>query len=340
MVRILKLQYLLIIIFFFTFINETNSRPPPVLKCNGDCGVIDESSKYSAVARLCYGWGNGSDVTFIEDDIIITQAHIFGNINRIAPCCGGDCAKKAEDWKKFKKNMFVCDGADYGRKGETIIGKVIDIELRMTEIFGYDIAIAHIDRNCPQCVDIDIKPLPLANNFPKLGADAVHVHVGDPRDKNIRRYSPHKLIYPIIGAPGLKCTMQYVKHDGIDNPPMVFNVSGSPVMIDECGNTAVHGFHGRGEGDDDFMYERLQLVQAQKEWVYKQIKAWTGRDKLLDACSDSGYRTFTDSGSFDAKQASCIPENSDEELLVRCSEHEGAESFQFNDRIIKELLQE
>ena len=33
-------------------------------------------------------------------------------------------------------------------------------------------------------------------------------------------------------------------------------------------------------------------------------------------------------------------ENSDEELHVRCSEHEGADSFQFNDRIIKEFLQE
>ena len=102
MARVLNLQYLLIIIFFFIFINETDSRPR-VLKCNGDCGVIDESAKYSAVARLCYGSGNdrrGSDVTFIEDDIIITQAHVFGNPNRIAPCCGGDCEKKAEDWKK------------------------------------------------------------------------------------------------------------------------------------------------------------------------------------------------------------------------------------------------
>ena len=61
--KIFNLQHILIIIFFFTFISETESRPR-VLKCAGDCGVIDESSKYSAVARLCYGSGNGSDVTF------------------------------------------------------------------------------------------------------------------------------------------------------------------------------------------------------------------------------------------------------------------------------------
>ena len=52
--KIFNLQHILIIIFFFTFISETESRPR-VLKCAGDCGVIDESSKYSAVARLCYG---------------------------------------------------------------------------------------------------------------------------------------------------------------------------------------------------------------------------------------------------------------------------------------------
>jgi hypothetical protein len=235
--------------------------------------------------------------------------------------------------------MFVCDGSDYGKKGKTIIGKVLDVEMRMTQTFGYDIAIAHIDRNCPQCKDIEIKPIALANNFPKIGSDAVHVHVGDPRDKNIRRSSPHKLIYPIIGAPGLECTMQYVKADGVDNPPMVFNVSGSPVMIKECGETVVHGFHGAGEDDDGFMFERLQLVQAQKEWAYRQIKEWTGRDKLLDACSDSGYRTFEDGSSFDVTQTSCTPQNSDEELIVICSDHEGADKFQFNDPIIKEFLQ-
>ena len=115
--KIFNLQHILIIIFFFTFISETESRPR-VLKCAGDCGVIDESSKYSAVARLCYGSGNGSDVTFIEDDIIITQAHIFGNINRIAPCCGGDCEKKQKTGKNLKKICLYAMGLIMEEKGK------------------------------------------------------------------------------------------------------------------------------------------------------------------------------------------------------------------------------
>ena len=197
------LKYSLVILLFIFFSSESYSQPR-VLKCEGDCGALDESNKYSAVARLCYGSSSdplGSDVTFIEDDIIITQAHIFGNPRKTAPCCGGDCEKKADDWKRYKNNMFVCDGTDYGKKGKIRIGKVIDVEFRMTETFGYDIAIAHIDRDCDQCNrDVKIDPIPLANSLPKLGADAVHVHVGDPRNRNTRRSSPHKLIWPVVGG--------------------------------------------------------------------------------------------------------------------------------------------
>ena len=336
-------KYSLVILLFIFFSSESYSQPR-VLKCKGDCGTLDESNKYSAVARLCYGSSSdplGSDVTFIEDDIIITQAHIFGNPRKTAPCCGGDCEKKADDWKRYKNNMFVCDGTDYGKKGKIRIGKVIDVEFRMTETFGYDIAIAHIDRDCDQCNrDVKIDPIPLANSLPKLGADAVHVHVGDPRNRNTRRSSPHKLIWPVVGAKGLECVHQYVKADGIDNPPMVFNVSGSPVMINECGKTAVHGFHGTGEDDGGFMYERLQLVQAQKQWAYNQIKEWTGRDEILDACSESGYRSFTGTEDFDVTQRSCIPENSDDEVLYRCGEQEGALTYKFDDDLMNEFIRE
>ena len=336
---IFKCNLIFLFLLFCFFTTESNSQPR-VLKCKGDCGALDESKQYSAVARLCFGSSKdplGSDVTFIEDDVIITQAHIFGDPRRTAPCCGGDCENKASDWKRYKNNMFVCDGADYGKKGKIRIGKVIDVEFRMTETFGYDIALAHIDRNCDQCSDVQIDPIPLANSLPELGADAVHVHVGDPNNKNARRFSPHKLIYPVVGAKGLECVHQYVKADGIDNPPMVFNVSGSPVMINECGKTVVHGFHGTGEDEKGFMYERLQLVQAQKQWAYNQIKEWTGRDQILDACSDSGFRSFVSSEDFDVTQKSCIPENSDEGILYRCEEQEGALSYKFDDALMNEF---
>jgi hypothetical protein len=38
----------------------------------------------------------------------------------------------------------------------------------------------------------------------------------------------------------------------------------------KCGKNVVHGLHGNGMDDGKYMYEILQLVQTQKEWIQSQ----------------------------------------------------------------------
>ena len=66
----------------------------------------------------------------------------------------------------------------------------------------------------------------------------------------------------IYGAKTTQCSRQIIKHDGIDNPPMLFDCSGSPVVYSECGKNVIHGLHGNGMDEDKIMYETLQLVQT------------------------------------------------------------------------------
>lgn len=344
-----KLMISVIFLITFTFYSTSTAfAQPRVVKCKADCGQIDNKDQYSAVARMCFDNGQGGEVTFIDDDIVITQAHVFG-INpdsRNLPCCGENCKKFSPDWKKFSRKMYVCDGADYGRVGKTIIGKVIDFSARMTgHPPGYDIAIAHIDRNCSKCnKNIKIKPIPLANKLPPIGGDGIHVHVGDPRDKNIRRFSDHKLIWPALSTVSkdgteLSCTSQVIRHDGKINPPMVFNTSGSPVLIKECGNSVVHGLHGRGMDMDGMMYEALQLVQTQKKWVQKWVSKWTGKNYLLDSCSKNGRRSFQADMNFSIPQMNCNIKKTEDMFdnpATVCLIQKGAESFVFKDKYMIE----
>ena len=51
---------------------------------------------------------------------------------------------------------------------------------------------------------------------------------------------------------------------------MLFDTSGSLVIIKECGRYVVHGLHGNGMDLDQNMYEFLQLVQTQKNGFKKR----------------------------------------------------------------------
>ena len=291
-----------------------------LLTCKGDCGTLDSGKKFSAVARVCYHDGNeivGSDVTFIEEDIIISQAHIFGFSPESPACCGSTCANQIRsDYTRFKGKMYVCDGSNY-RSEQIIIAKILDLSVRSTgHPPGYDLALAHVDRNCDKCDQgrsIKIEPIPLANHLPAPNASATHVYVGDPQQYHKRRYAPHLLSRPMTGGPDTPCTRQAVKHDGVENPPMIFETSGSPVLITECGLDAVHGFHGNGWDEKGIMYEELQLVQTQKRWVQAEVTRWTGRTDLRDACALSGRRSFAATAPFDVPQNGCRAEKIEEE---------------------------
>ncbi|MDA8942285.1 hypothetical protein N9I44_01115, partial [bacterium] len=163
-------QILLFIILVLSLISASHADPN-VLQCKQNCGTYDSQNSYSFQARMAQGedmWG--ANVTFIEDDIIISSAHILGfePNRRETLSCGQEAAKiRNTDWSQHKGNMYVVDGANYPNK-KIIIAKVLDISARSTgEPPGYDILVAHVDRNCNRCnKDIEINPIPIANNFP------------------------------------------------------------------------------------------------------------------------------------------------------------------------------
>ena len=66
------------------------------------------------------------------------------------------------------------------------------------------------------------------------------------------------------------------------------------------------------------MYEILQLVQTQKEWVQSQIFEWTGRTDMLDACSPSGKRSFMPDQKFDVEQNGCQKKIINDDEFVPC----------------------
>ena len=53
--------------------------------------------------------------------------------------------------------------------------RYLDISARSTgEPPGYDILVAHVDRNCNRCnKDITIIPIPIANNLPAINTKAL-----------------------------------------------------------------------------------------------------------------------------------------------------------------------
>ena len=302
---------LLLLIFFKVSLAFSE---PNVLKCNKNCGNPDISDNYTFQARIAMGpdkWG--ANVTFIEDDIILSQGHILGysaEEKNSIPRCGSDASSNpAADWLHNKNDMFVVAGKNYPIK-KTIIAKVLDISIRATgHPPGYDIMIAHVDRFCNKCnKNIIISPIPVASKIPPINTKALHIFIPGEENKshgNGILSDNHLLNGEIWGSKNNSCTRQSIKHDGITNPPMVFDTSGSPVIYKECDKYAVHGLHGNGMDFGGFMYEHLQLLQTQKEWIQSEIYRWTNRKDMLDACSLTGRKSFMTGKKFEIEQHNC-----------------------------------
>ena len=302
---------LLLLIFFKVSLAFSE---PNVLKCNKNCGNPDISDNYTFQARIAMGpdkWG--ANVTFIEDDIILSQGHILGysaEEKNSIPRCGSDASSNpAADWLHNKNDMYVVAGKNYPIK-KTIIAKVLDISIRATgHPPGYDIMIAHVDRFCNKCKKkIIIAPIPVASKIPPINTKALHIFIPGEENKshgNGILSDNHLLNGEIWGSKNNSCTRQSIKHDGITNPPIVFDTSGSPVIYKECDKYAVHGLHGNGMDFRGFMNEHLQLLQTQKEWIQSEIYCWTNIKDLLDACSPSGRRSFMTGTKFEIEQHNC-----------------------------------
>ena len=71
-------KFLSIIVLSLLWCGPTLSEPP-VLKCTENCGTVDVNNEFSFQARLSMGPDQfGCNVTFIEEDIILTAAHCLG----------------------------------------------------------------------------------------------------------------------------------------------------------------------------------------------------------------------------------------------------------------------
>ena len=308
-----KLTLLFSLVTLLVLVGCTNPLELPphrngVLVCEKDCGTYDYYDEFTFQARLA----GGANVTFIEDDIILSSAHILGfePSKKNTLSCGAEAAtKRNTDWAHHKRSMYVVDGKNYPNK-KIIIAKVLDISARATSVPpGYDIVVAHVDRNCKKCskdVNIKITPIAIANNLPIINTEALHVVV--PRNSKMNKgrfYVDHLLNGRIWGAQNTSCSRQTIKHDGKLNPPMLFDTSGSPVIYKECGKYVLHGLHGNGKDYNGYMYELLQLLQTQKEWIQSEIYRWTGRTEMLDSCSPTGTRSFMPGNEFDVPQNGC-----------------------------------
>ena len=308
-----KLTLLFSLVTLLVLVGCTNPLELPphrngVLVCEKDCGTYDANDEFTFQARLA----RGANVTFIEDDIILSSAHILGfePSKKNTLSCGAEAATKRDtDWSWDIKSIYVVDGKNYPNK-KIIIAKVLDISARATSVPpGYDIVVAHVDRNCKKCskdVNIKITPIAIANNLPIMNTEALHVVV--PRNSKMNKgrfYVDHLLNGRIWGAQNTSCSRQTIKHDGKLNPPMLFDTSGSPVIYKECGKYVLHGLHGNGKDYNGYMYELLQLLQTQKEWIQSEIYRWTGRTEMLDSCSPTGTRSFMPGNEFDVPQNGC-----------------------------------
>ena len=296
----------LLLFSFFAF-KYAEAGTPDVLKCQKDCGTVDVNNEFSFQARLMKGSKRaGCNVTFIEDDIILTAAHCF---DIKVKCCDSEKAKKkSRIWEKNKKELYVVDGKNFPDK-KIIVAKVLDISARFKKgVRNNDLLIAHVDRNCEKCKgnEIVIKPIPIANSLPPLNTKALHIVAPENSKQGKGRiYIDHLLNSKIIGVKKTPNSIQVIIHDGKSNPPMLFGASGSPVIFKECGNYVVHGLHGNGIGEGKIMHEYLKLLQTQKKWIQSEIYKWTGRTYMIDSCSETGRRSFMPDQKFDVLQNEC-----------------------------------
>ena len=235
---------LLFVFLSFSLISVSYSDPN-VLECKQDCGIYDSKDSYTFQARMAQGedmWG--ANVTFIEDDIILSSAHILGfePNRRQTLSCGPEAAQKRNTTIIKKVCTLLMEKIILIKK--LLLLKFL-IYLRSTgEPPGYDILVAHVDRNCNKCnKDIKIKPIPIANNLPTINTKAIHIAVpGNSQMNKGRFFDNHLLNGRIWGGKNNACSRQTIKHDGKHNPAMVFDTSGSPVIFKECGKYSLMVF--------------------------------------------------------------------------------------------------
>tara|TARA_B100000767_G_scaffold213206_1_gene200505 strand:- start:262 stop:465 length:204 start_codon:yes stop_codon:yes gene_type:complete len=67
---------------------------------------VEQNNEFSFQARIMRGSGSqGCNVTFSEEDIILTASHCFAVKSK---CCGSETVKKkSRDWKKNKDPIYV-----------------------------------------------------------------------------------------------------------------------------------------------------------------------------------------------------------------------------------------
>ena len=97
---IIQFSFAITFLFFSFFaLKNAEAGTPDVLKCQKDCGTVDVNNEFSFQARLMKESKRaGCNVTFIEDDIILTAAHCF---DIKVKCCDSEKAKKkSRIWKK------------------------------------------------------------------------------------------------------------------------------------------------------------------------------------------------------------------------------------------------
>ena len=209
--------------------------------------------------------------------MVAGEAHVLGfgqDSGSWTPCCEcGSAVSNSESADLNEgKEFYLAAGDDTRTLAATrIIGKLTHYGVRATgNPPGYDLFVAKVDRACAFCVDpstVAITPIPLARSYPHVGAPAVWVYTAGTGDKDgdatwpgrdyaYRQVASHKLdrtvgsVSPPPPSPTTTqpCRRQPVLMDGVVNPLVVSDTSGSPVIISECGTDAVHGFHGNGEG--------------------------------------------------------------------------------------------
>ena len=98
----------IVISFLIVFFSLSVFAKPKVLECKKNCGASDTEADFTFQARLSMGsekWGG--NITFIEDDIAISQADVIGlNPEKKICCTPKEIKKAAEDWKNFKNDMY------------------------------------------------------------------------------------------------------------------------------------------------------------------------------------------------------------------------------------------
>ena len=97
-----KIIGMVVLYLLFLGIEFVEAKP---LSCSKDCGTVDVNYVFSFQARIMRGSGSqGCNVTFIEEDIILTASHCFGVKSK---CCDAETVKKNHEIGKEIKIQYM-----------------------------------------------------------------------------------------------------------------------------------------------------------------------------------------------------------------------------------------